>query len=260
MPGPAEGFVDAVTSSPDLAGIHFTGSTATFDRLVTAVGARTSTYRAYPRIVGETGGKNFHLLHLSCGGGDANGAGGQRRLREAVAATLRAAYEYSGQKCSACSRLYVPSSLWPAVRSLLLDGLDAVRVGSPEDLTNFTGAVVDGSAWERIMGVLRRAAADPGVEILAGGGGCADGGWFIEPTLLLATDHDAEVMREEVFGPVLAVSVYPDGVEGDGSPRGVAAAAAPPPLPPRRPRRRPPPQRRRGRRSARASTGPPATR
>lgn len=226
VPGPAEGFVETVTLSPDLAGVHFTGSTPTFDRLVTAVGSRTSTYRSYPRLVGETGGKNFHLLHVSCGSdGGADGAGGDRRLREAVAATLRAAFEYSGQKCSACSRLYVPSSLWPAVRTLLLEGLEAVRVGSPEDLTNFTGAVVDGRAWERIMGVLRRAAADPGVEVLAGGGGSAEGGWFVEPTLLLATDHDSEVMREEIFGPVLAVSVFPDGVEGSsGAANGVAAA------------------------------------
>lgn len=236
MPGPADGFVDAVTASPDLAGIHFTGATPTFDRLVTAVGARTGTYRAYPRLVGETGGKNFHLLHVSVGGGGAPGGPPGRRLREAVAATLRAAFEYSGQKCSACSRLYVPASLWPAVRALLLDGLGrSVCVGNPEDLSNFTGAVVDGRAWERIMGVLRRAAADPGVEVLAGGGGSADGGWFIEPTLLLATDHDAEVMREEVFGPVLAVSVYPDGVDGgdaaatSGGERGGADANGEPP-------------------------------
>ncbi|GAB0492674.1 hypothetical protein MMPV_003942 [Pyropia vietnamensis] len=225
VPGPAEQFVDVVTSSPDLAGVHFTGSTATFDRLVTAVGARTANYRAYPRLVGETGGKNFHLFHLSVGSGDDGPYGRRRRLREAVAATLRAAFEYSGQKCSACSRLYVPSSLWPEVRTLLLDGLESVRVGSPENFTNFTGAVVDGRSWERIMDVLRRASADPGVEVLAGGGGSADGGWFIEPTLMLATDHDAEVMREEVFGPVLAVSVYPDGVEKDDAARGEAAEA-----------------------------------
>lgn len=223
VPGPADGFVAAVTASPELAGIHFTGSTATFDRLVTTVGAHTSTYNAYPRLVGETGGKNFHLLHLSAGGGEGGGTGG-RRLQEAVAASLRAAFEYSGQKCSACSRLFVPASLWPAVRPLLLDGLARdVRTGSPEDLTNFTGAVVDGRAWERIMGVLRRAAADPKVEVLAGGGGSSDVGWFVEPTLVLASDHDAEVMREELFGPVLAVHVYPDGVESiDGAAMGAA--------------------------------------
>lgn len=249
VPGPADGFVDAVTASPDLAGIHFTGATPTFDRLVTAVGARTGTYRAYPRLVGETGGKNFHLLHVSVGAGGTPGGAPGRRLREAVAATLRAAFEYSGQKCSACSRLYVPASLWPAVRALLLDGLgQSVRVGSPEDLSNFTGAVVDGRAWERIMGVLRRAAADPGVEVLAGGSGSADGGWFIEPTLLLATDHDAEVMREEVFGPVLAVSVYPDGVDGGdaaatggGERRGPDANRAPPAGAPPVPAGDPPP-------------------
>jgi len=149
-----------------LAGIHFTGSTGTFDRLVAAVGGRTPTYKAYPRLVGETGGKNFHLLHASLGW-----APDGRRLRSAVAASVRGAFEYSGQKCSATARLYVPSSLWPAVRVLLLDGVaDGVAVGSPEDLAHFTGAVIDGRAWERIMGVLRRAADDPSVGVLGGGG------------------------------------------------------------------------------------------
>ncbi|MBI2494547.1 MAG: L-glutamate gamma-semialdehyde dehydrogenase [Candidatus Rokubacteria bacterium] len=185
-------------ASPHLAGIHFTGSTATFQGLWEAVGRNIRGYRGYPRIVGETGGKDFVLAHPSAD-------------PAAVATALtRGAFEYQGQKCSAASRAFIPASLWPEVRARLLADLAQIRVGDVTDFTNFMGAVIDANAFATIKGAIDLARRSPDAEILAGGG-CDDGtGWFVEPTVVLARRPDLPLLRDEIFGPVLTVYVYAD--------------------------------------------------
>ncbi|MCU1693211.1 MAG: 1-pyrroline-5-carboxylate dehydrogenase [Frankiales bacterium] len=184
---------------PDLAGIHFTGSTATFQRLWQQVGQGLTRYRTYPRLVGETGGKDFVLAHPSAD---------PLALEVAL---VRGAFEYQGQKCSAASRAYVPRSLWEAgLRDGLADRTRSLRYGDVTDLTVFGGAVIDRRAYDRLSGVLRDAAADPTLEVLAGGGTDDAVGFFVEPTVLVGTDPRHAVFRDEYFGPVLAVHVYED--------------------------------------------------
>jgi 1-pyrroline-5-carboxylate dehydrogenase len=197
VPGPGSTAGPIVLASPDLAGVHFTGSTSTFRSIWRAVGENVSRYRSYPRIVGETGGKDFVFVHSSA------------HPDEVVAATLRGAFEYQGQKCSAASRMYVPDDLWPAIRARLLDEVATIRMGDVTDFTNLMGAVIDSRSFERIRGYVERARRSPDVEILAGGGSDASRGWFVEPTVLEARDPRYESMVEEIFGPVLTVHVYP---------------------------------------------------
>ncbi|MDH5283425.1 MAG: L-glutamate gamma-semialdehyde dehydrogenase [Gemmatimonadota bacterium] len=181
-----------------LAGIHFTGSTAVFNGLWRTVGERLDHYAGYPRIVGETGGKDFVVAHPSADG-------------DALAVALvRGAYEYQGQKCSAASRAYVPASLWPHVKERMLAMIAEIRMGDVRDFRNFMGAVIDKRAYERITGYLAQAKRDPGVTILAGGGAKDDTGWFIEPTLIQVSDPKYRTMCDELFGPVLTLYVYPD--------------------------------------------------
>ncbi len=189
---------------PDLAGIHFTGSTATFQRLWQQVGQGLTSYRTYPRLVGETGGKDFVLAHPSAD---------PLALEVAL---VRGAFEYQGQKCSAASRAYVPRSLWEGgLRDGLADRTRSLSYGDVTDLTQFGGAVIDRRAFDRLAGVLRDAASDPTLEVLAGGTADDSVGFFVQPTVLVGTDPRHRVFREEYFGPVLSVFVY-DDADWDG--------------------------------------------
>ncbi|MGN6605910.1 MAG: L-glutamate gamma-semialdehyde dehydrogenase [Jatrophihabitans sp.] len=185
-----------------LAGIHFTGSTATFQQLWRAVGSSIDRYAGYPRLVGETGGKDFVLAHPSAD------------PAALVTGLVRGAFEYQGQKCSAASRAYVPRSLWErGVRDDLAATTEALAFGDVRDLTNFGGAVIDRRAFERLAGALAR--AKDVASILAGGTADDRDGWFVRPTVVVSDDPAAEFFRQEYFGPLLAVHVYDDGAWGD---------------------------------------------
>jgi len=182
---------------PEFAGIHFTGSTGVFRSLWRTIGENLEHYRSYPRIVGETGGKDFILAHASA---DVDAlAGGM----------VRGAYEYQGQKCSAASRAYIPDALWPAVRDRVVGMIEDIRMGDVADFRNFMGAVIDARAFARLREHLERAKRDPGVRVLAGGGTDDRVGYFVQPTLLEAEDPAYRLMCEEIFGPVLTVHVSP---------------------------------------------------
>lgn len=181
----------------DFAGVHFTGSTGVFNHMWKAIGENVGRYRSYPRIVGETGGKDFVVAHASA---DAD---------VLVTALLRGAYEYQGQKCSAASRAYIPSNLAAEVRERLVEGIRSFRMGSVEDFSNFVNAVIDERSFDGIMRYLGgAAAASPEAEILIGGKGDKSIGYFIEPTLIEAADPRYVTMCEEIFGPVLTIHVY----------------------------------------------------
>jgi len=188
----------AVLGDPALAGIHFTGSTPVFQTLWRTVGENLPRYRSYPRVVGETGGKDFVVAHASAD------------VEALAVALVRGAYEYQGQKCSAASRAYVPASLWPKLKDRLLALIADIRMGDVRDFRNFMGAVIDRRAYDRITGYLQQARRDAGVTILAGGGAKDETGFFIEPTLLQVEDPAYRTMCEELFGPVLTLHVYPD--------------------------------------------------
>jgi 1-pyrroline-5-carboxylate dehydrogenase len=190
---------EVALAHPDLAGIHFTGSTATFQRLWRTVGENISTYRSYPRIVGETGGKDFIVAHPSA---DVD------VLRTAM---VRGAFEYQGQKCSAASRAYVPRSLWQRMRDDLVSLVESLPLGPVTDLSNFMGAVIDDRAFAKHRAALERASDDPTVEVVAGGT-CDDSeGWFVRPTVVESSDPENEIFTTEYFGPILGVHVYDDG-------------------------------------------------
>jgi len=198
VPGAGAEVGDPVLASPALAGIHFTGSTATFQGMWETVGRNIRRYRSYPRIVGETGGKDFVFAHASAD------------VPSLVTALTRGAFEYQGQKCSAASRAFVPASLWAEVRDRLLRQVAEIRVGDPTDFTNFMGAVIDANAFSTIKGYVDFARQSPDAEILAGGGYDDGKGYFVEPTVVLAKRPGLKLMREEIFGPVLTVWVYED--------------------------------------------------
>ncbi len=189
---------DPVLASPDLAGIHFTGSTAVFKGMWRTIGENIERYKYYPRIVGETGGKDFVFAHRSAD------------VDALVAALVRGAYEFQGQKCSAASRAYVPKSIWPRVWRTLESELRKVKMGDPTDFTNFMGAVIDANAFHDIKGYIAYAKRSKDARILYGGNCDRRRGYFIEPTVVLAKKPDFKLMREEIFGPVLTVYVYPD--------------------------------------------------
>lgn len=198
LPGEPAAISETVLSHPDLAGIHFTGSTAVFDSLWASVGRNISHYRGYPRLVGETGGKDFVLAHPSAD------------LDALAVALVRGAFEYQGQKCSAASRAYIPASIWPALQERLRAELAGLTMGDVSDLRHFMGAVIDQRAFDRIEGHLARARQDDGVSVIAGGRSDASTGYFIEPTILQVSDPHHVLMETEIFGPVLTVYVYPD--------------------------------------------------
>jgi 1-pyrroline-5-carboxylate dehydrogenase len=197
---PAKGpvFGDAVTNSPDLSGLHFTGSTPTFNHLWKQIASNLENYKVFPRIVGETGGKNYHYVHPSAD------------VETVVHQTLRAAYEYSGQKCSALSRAYIPLSLWGAIYSGMMEELKNITIGKPNDPTSFSSAVIDERSFDKIAGFLDRAKKDKDVEIIAGGGYDKSKGYFIEPTIIVTTNPKSETMVNEIFGPVLTIYLYDD--------------------------------------------------
>jgi 1-pyrroline-5-carboxylate dehydrogenase len=186
-----------VFNHPEFAGLHFTGSTGVFRHLWKTIGENISKYRSYPRIVGETGGKDFVLAHKSAD-------------VDAVAAGLiRGAFELQGQKCSAASRAYIPDNIWPAVKERLLAAVESIQVGSPEDLSCFVNAVIDRRAFDKITGYIEHARGEEGVEIIAGGTYDDSKGYFIDPTIVLSTNPHSKTMVEEIFGPVLTIYVYP---------------------------------------------------
>ncbi len=198
IPGPAADISGAVLSDPNLAGIHFTGSTPVFQSLWRTVGENLPRYRSYPRLVGETGGKDFVVAHPSAD------------VDALAVALVRGAYEYQGQKCSAASRAYIPKSIWPAVRDRMTGMIDGIRMGDVADFRNFMGAVIDAKAFGKIREYLDAAKTDAGVTVIAGGNANDAEGYFIEPTLIQAEDPGYRLMCEEIFGPVLTVHVYPD--------------------------------------------------
>ena len=190
---------EVALADPHFAGLHFTGSTKTFKALWRTIADHLDSYRSYPRIVGETGGKNFVIAHPSA------------EPAAVMTALMRGAFEYQGQKCSAVSRAYVARSLWDGgLREQLADTTRTITYGDVADLSNFGGAVIDARAFAKHRALLARVATDPSIEILAGGG-CDDSqGWFVQPTVLLGADPTHEVFATEYFGPILAVHVYPD--------------------------------------------------
>ena len=198
LPGDGSAVGDPILSHPDLAGIHFTGSTAVFRHIWQTVGANVDRYRSYPRIVGETGGKDFIFAHASAD------------VPALITALIRGAFEYQGQKCSAASRAYIPDTLWPAVRDGLLAELDALKVGDVSDFTNFMGAVIDGAAYQNIVGYIELARSSPETEILSGGKYDDSQGYFIQPTVVLTRNPRHRLMEEEIFGPVLTIYRYPE--------------------------------------------------
>lgn len=183
---------------PDFAGIHFTGSTATFNHLWKEVATQLPQYRSYPRLVGETGGKDFIFAHPSS------------TVDDLVVAMVRGAFEYQGQKCSAASRAYVPKSLWPEVKEKLVAMTNSLKMGTPEDFRNFMGAVIDQKAFDRIKSYIDHARKDNAAKIIAGGEYDGSKGYFIRPTVIEVSDPNYVSMREEIFGPVLTVYPYAD--------------------------------------------------
>ncbi|HEX6522500.1 MAG TPA: L-glutamate gamma-semialdehyde dehydrogenase [Streptosporangiaceae bacterium] len=184
---------------PDLAGIHFTGSTGTFQHLWRTVGENITRYHNYPRVVGETGGKDFVIAHPSA---EENGV---------ITALIRGAFEYQGQKCSAASRAYLPQSMWAGLRDQFIDQVNQLTMGNvTEDLSLFMGAVIDARAFAKHAAAIERAKATPTVSVVAGGGVDDSDGFFVRPTVLEGTDPTDEIFTTEFFGPILAVHVYPD--------------------------------------------------
>jgi 1-pyrroline-5-carboxylate dehydrogenase len=198
VPGPGRAVGDPALASPELAGIHFTGSTEVFHGMWRTMAENLRVYRSYPRIVGETGGKDFVFVHPSAD------------VDAAATALVRGAFEYQGQKCSAASRAYVPESLWPALRERLLGMTAEIKMGEVEDFTTFMGAVIDRDAFERIRRYLELARSSSQAKILIGGRADDTRGFFVEPTVVETVNPRIELMEEEIFGPVLAVYVYAD--------------------------------------------------
>ncbi|MEE2828250.1 MAG: L-glutamate gamma-semialdehyde dehydrogenase [Myxococcota bacterium] len=198
LPGSGGEVGNPTMAHPDLTGVHFTGSTGVFQQMWRTVGDNIAGYKTYPRIVGETGGKDFVFVHASAEPG-------------AVATNLlRGAFEYQGQKCSAASRAYIPESLWPAIRDQLTAEVDGLGVGDVRDPSNFLGAVIDEAAFNTISGYIDYARASSEAKILAGGEYDSSSGWFIKPTVVQTTNPRFKLMEEEIFGPVLTIYVYPD--------------------------------------------------
>ncbi len=198
IPGKGSLISDVVLNHKDFAGIHFTGSTKTFRGLWSQINENLEQYRSYPKIVGETGGKDFVFVHHSA------------NVDEVTTALIRGAFEYQGQKCSAASRAYIPQSLWPDIKNKLLTELATVKWGSVDDLDNFMNAVIDKEAYERIMNYINKAKSSNEATILFGGKGDDSVGYFIEPTVIQAHNPHFITMEEEIFGPVLTIYIYPD--------------------------------------------------
>ncbi|XP_066910280.1 delta-1-pyrroline-5-carboxylate dehydrogenase, mitochondrial-like [Clytia hemisphaerica] len=196
---PADGptFGDVVFSNPDLAGTVFTGSSKTFKTIWRQIGENIDSYKTFPKVVGECGGKNYHFVHKTAD------------VDCVVNGTIRSAFEYGGQKCSACSRVYVPDTLWPEVREKLVSEIAKIKVGNTEDMSSFLSAVIDGTSFNKIKSYIDHAKSSGDYTVLAGGE-CDDSvGYFVQPTLIQADDPKGKLMSEEIFGPVCTVYVYP---------------------------------------------------
>lgn len=198
IPGPGGTVGELVLKHPDLAGIHFTGSTEVFQDMWKTVGNNIHNYRTYPRIVGETGGKDFVFAHNSAD------------LDALCVALVRGAFEFQGQKCSAASRAYIPASIWPEVKERLITMTQELKMGDVSDFTNFMGAVIDRKAFNNITKYIEYAKNSPEAQILVGGGYDDSVGFFIQPTIVQTTNPKMKLMEEEIFGPVLTIYVYPD--------------------------------------------------
>ncbi len=189
---------DKVLSHPDFAGLHFTGSTRVFQSMWKQIGENIQNYKTYPRIVGETGGKDFVMVHPSA------------EVDGVATALIRGAFEYQGQKCSAASRAYIPKSLWKEVKKSMEAQMKTIKMGSPEDPSNFINAVIDKVAFDRCKGYIERAEKSKESKIIFGGNCDDKKGWFIEPTVILTENPQYESLREEIFGPILSIYVYQD--------------------------------------------------
>ena len=203
LPGHGAPLGDAALASPDLGGVHFTGSTGVFNGMWRTIGANINSYRQYPRIVGETGGKDFIFAHPSAEGD----------LDALAVAIVRGGYEYQGQKCSACSRVYVPESIWKVLEPKLRELIAGLKMGDVRDFRNFVSAVIDERSFDRAsryLALAHESAAKGEAEIIAGGKGDKSKGWFIEPTLVRLHDGRHQIMTEEIFAPIVGVHVYPD--------------------------------------------------
>ena len=198
IPGAGNEIGPIVMNSPHLSGIHFTGSTATFQNMWQIIGNNITNYKSYPRIVGETGGKDFVFAHKDTG------------IEELGTALIRGAFEYQGQKCSAASRAYIPRSLWPDLKDFVLEELKTVKMGDVEDFGNFINAVIDGPAFAKITKYIEFIKDSNEAEIVCGGNYDNSNGYFIEPTIAITTNPQFRTMKEEIFGPVLTVYVYED--------------------------------------------------
>ncbi|KAG1686684.1 Delta-1-pyrroline-5-carboxylate dehydrogenase, mitochondrial [Nymphon striatum] len=196
---PADGpvFGDTITQDEHLAGINFTGSVPTFRHLWQQVGQNLHTYKNFPRLVGECGGKNYHFIHQSAD------------VDSVVMGTIRSAFEYGGQKCSACSRMYVPDNLWPKIKEQLLSEHKNVKLGSPLEYDSFFSAIIDEKSFVRNKDYIDYAKNSPNMKILAGGNYDDSKGYYIEPTIIETTDPNEKLMKEEIFGPILTVCTYP---------------------------------------------------
>ncbi|MDR1357511.1 MAG: L-glutamate gamma-semialdehyde dehydrogenase [Tannerellaceae bacterium] len=199
IPGQGSVIGKVVTSSPVLAGFHFTGSTDTFNKLWLQMAENLNRYKSYPRIVGETGGKNFIFAHPSA------------QAADVATAIVRGAFEYQGQKCSAASRAYIPSSLWNEIKGMVGEMMKEIKMGDVEDFTNFVNAVIDEASFDNIMDYIQYAHQAPDAEVLFGGKGDKSEGYYIEPTVIQTTDPAFKTMKEEIFGPVITIYVYEDG-------------------------------------------------
>ena len=198
LPGSGRLIGELTMADPLLAGVHFTGSNGTFNTIWNLAVKNMPAYRSYPRLVGETGGKDFVFVHRSAD------------IESVVTALIRGAFEYQGQKCSAVSRAYVPASMWPDLKKSLQEAAAEIRMGEVADFRNFVNAVIDEPAFDRIMGYIERSRNNPQETLVCGGSGDKSKGYFIEPTIIETKDPVSELMREEIFGPVLTVFVYPD--------------------------------------------------
>ena len=198
LPGSGAKVGDPVLAHADLGGVHFTGSTDVFNGVWATVAKNLAHYGRYPRLVGETGGKDFIFAHASA------------EPQALAVALVRGAFEYQGQKCSAASRAYIPRSLWPTVRERMVAMLKDLKVGDVRDFTNFMGAVIDQRAWKKLTGAVAAAKSNPRCEIVFGGSSSDKDGWFLDPTVILSQDPRSDTMCTELFGPVLTLHVYDD--------------------------------------------------
>ncbi len=189
---------EEVLSHADFAGVHFTGSTSVFKGIWSQIGQNIHTYKTYPRIVGETGGKDFIVAHKTA------------IPQQVATAIVRGAFEFQGQKCSAASRAYISSSIWPQVKELLATDIESIKMGSPEDLTNFMTAVIHEGSFDKLASYIDNAKAADDAQIVFGGGYDKSQGWFVEPTVIVTTNPHYETMETELFGPVITIYIYED--------------------------------------------------